>query len=291
MRINRENIEELLIEVFIHCGCQHEEATVVAHNLVLTEMCGLASHGLRMVSAHADKYRSSVYQYAKPLEIEVETNAFARINANGMCGLYSATRCMEFAIDKCNEWINGNIGTLMRKYNISDERVFRSYLTMYLLMHETERMYLHLMGKGYIPSPCETVKGSYSIMNELILTPSLNPVKQVRRVVSLIPYNKHPERYIFERNANVETYSGLLSLAADEGNKEMAVLYRGLATKSMLVGYEQDNKGCLYHTFKDLMMLDYYDKINKKEKMDPNDAARFGLEIPEETRKKMLTRK
>ena len=198
---------------------------------------------------------------------------------------------MEFAIDKCNEWINANIGTLMRKYNISDERVFRSYLTMYLLMHETERMYLHLMGKGYIPSPCETVKGSYSVMNELILTPSLNPVKQVRRVVSLIPYNKHPERYIFERNANVETYSGLLSLAADEGNKEMAVLYRGLATKSMLVGYETDNKGCLYHTFKDLMMLDYYDKINKKEKLDPNDAARFGLEIPEETRKKMLTRK
>lgn len=103
MKINRENIEELLIEVFIHCGCQREEATIVAHNLVLTEMCGVASHGLRMVSAHADKYRSSVYQYAKPLEIEVETNAFAKINANGMCGLYSATRCMEFAIDKAKQ--------------------------------------------------------------------------------------------------------------------------------------------------------------------------------------------
>ena len=104
MRLIKENIEELVTEVFIHYGCQREEATVVAHNLVLTEMCGVVAHGLRMVSAHADKYRSSVYQHAMPLDVEVETNAFARINANGMCGLYSATRCMEFAIDRAKQY-------------------------------------------------------------------------------------------------------------------------------------------------------------------------------------------
>lgn len=196
---------------------------------------------------------------------------------------------MEFALDKCNEWINANIGTLMRKYNIKDEKTFRSYLTMYLLMHEVERTYLHLMGKGYIQSPCETVRGCYNLMNEIILGPTINPVKQVRKAIALVPYLKHPDQYVFERNANVETYSGLLSLAGDEGNKEMVELYRGLATKAMLVGYEKDNKGCMYHTFKDLLMLDYYNKFNKNEELKPNDAARYGLEIPEETRKKMLT--
>ncbi len=104
MRISKDHIEELLIDLFIRSGCQREEATIVAHSLTLVEMCGGVSHGLRMVSAHVDKYRNGVYQFAKPLCIEVETNAFVRVNANDMCGLYSATRCMEFAIEKAKKY-------------------------------------------------------------------------------------------------------------------------------------------------------------------------------------------
>jgi len=103
MKFSRKQIEELLIDVYINSGCQHKEAVIVAHTLVLTEMCGVTSHGIRMAIAHANKYRNSVYQYAMPIDIEMKTNALARINAHGMCGLYSATRCMEFAIEKAKQ--------------------------------------------------------------------------------------------------------------------------------------------------------------------------------------------
>jgi LDH2 family malate/lactate/ureidoglycolate dehydrogenase len=103
MKRDVDLIEKLVTEAFVNSGCDVEEATINANSLLMTEMCGVTSHGLRMVSSHVSKYNKHVYSYASPLKIEFQNETFARIDSNGMCGLYSAMKCMEYAISKAKD--------------------------------------------------------------------------------------------------------------------------------------------------------------------------------------------
>lgn len=103
MRVSKEQIEQVVKSAFINCGCTQEEANINAKIFVMTEMCGVTSHGLRMVFSHLSKYLDGVYNFAKPIIIEVETNTLARVNSEGMCGMYSAWQCMNYAISKAKK--------------------------------------------------------------------------------------------------------------------------------------------------------------------------------------------
>jgi hypothetical protein len=53
------------------------------------------------------------------------------------------------------------------------------------------------------------------------------------------------------------------------------------------IGYENDTKGSMYKTYYDLGLKSKYDKIKHSE-MSEEDRLRFGLEVNNDTRNKLL---
>ncbi len=198
---------------------------------------------------------------------------------------------VDFSIYKCIDWVNSNTIDLVELYKIGDRETLRSYLSLLLLMHEVEHSYQYLMGKRLIDAPCEIVSEGYRTINNLLIKPNdvlPHPIRDVRRAISLIQYYRKQNFYVLERNAQVEALGGMRQLAYDEGHREMMELFSDMAKSYILMGYEKDNKGSMYHTFKELLMMDYYNRINKKEEIAPSEAIRYGLEIPNEVREEVL---
>ena len=98
-----QSVTEFLVSQYMRLGCSKQEADNCIHSLILSEVCGEYSHGLRMAYKHAERLARKGYSINKDLIIEIETGSFARINCQNMIGMHSATECMKFAIEKSKE--------------------------------------------------------------------------------------------------------------------------------------------------------------------------------------------
>lgn len=200
---------------------------------------------------------------------------------------------IDFAVDKCEEWLNTNVDSIAEYYGISDKEELRAYLSLLLPMHEVEHSYQYLMGNDSVSCPYLVVRNSYRTLTELMIKPNNvlpHPIRDVRRAISLVQYFKKQDFYLLERNAQLEAYGVLLILALREGHQEMIEAFNDMTKSYVYMGYDKDRMGCMYHTFKDLLMMDYYKRLNYGENIKPNDALRYGLEISEEAREDLLSK-
>ena len=198
---------------------------------------------------------------------------------------------IEFSVEKCRQWVIDNLEDLSKEYGVQDQKTFGYYLTLFIMLHEVEHSYQYLMGQGKVDSPCDTLKGGFKTLTELLIKPNdilPRPIKQTRRAVSLILYYKNQNMYALERNANVEAFSTILALAQDSGHEEMIRVFSDLTNACLSIGYTEDGKGVFYHTFKDILMLDKYKKINNNNSLSVDDKIRYGLEIPDYMRREFL---
>lgn len=84
-------------------GCSEEQAENITSSLMLSQACGVESHGLRMLCDHIKKIQNGFYNLNSNIIIEEKTSSFAKINCNGMVGMDSAVKCMQLAIDECKK--------------------------------------------------------------------------------------------------------------------------------------------------------------------------------------------
>ena len=212
----------------------------------------------------------------------------------GQTGIYLPRyNTIQFSVEKCRQWVIDNLEDLSKMYDVKDQKTFGYYLTLFIMLHEVEHSYQYLMGQGKVDSPCDTLKGSFKTLTELLIKPNdilPRPIKQTRRAVSLILYYKNQNMYALERNANVEAFSTILALAYDSGHEEMIRVFTDLTNTSLCIGYQDDSKGVFYHTFKDILMLDKYKRINNKNDLNVDDKMRYGLEIPDYKRRELLNK-
>lgn len=88
---------------FVNIGCRSDVAKNITESLLLAEACGVCSHGLRMLSAHAKKIRHHEYNIDADIDIEFHTPSITKVNSNNQIGMYSANVCMQIAIKKAKE--------------------------------------------------------------------------------------------------------------------------------------------------------------------------------------------
>ena len=212
--------------------------------------------------------------------------------SGGRTGIYLPRyNTIEFSVDKCRQWVINNIEDLGKAYNVIDMKSFGYYLSLFIMLHEIEHSYQYLMGQGKVESPCEIVKGGYKSLTEMLIKPNdilPRPIKQTRRWISLALYYKNQDMYALERNANVEAFSTILALAQESGNEEMIRVFSSIAESFMCIGYQEDNKGVFYHTFKDILMMDKYKKLKNVKGLSIDDKIRYGLEISDPARMQLL---
>lgn len=100
MNISYDALTIECVDIFCKIGCCKEVAQKTVDALLLSEACGVLSHGVRMLPAHAKKIKKCEYNIDAVIEKEIETPSFARFNSHNQIGMVSATDCMQFAIDK-----------------------------------------------------------------------------------------------------------------------------------------------------------------------------------------------
>lgn len=198
---------------------------------------------------------------------------------------------IEFSVDKCRDWVINNLEDLSKYYNVEDQKSFGYYLSLFIMLHEVEHSYQYLMGQGKIEAPCKLVQGGYKHLTELMIKPNdilPRPIKTTRRYISIVKYYQRQEEYALERNANVEAFSTILALAYESGNEEMIRVFTNLTRSYMSIGYLEDSEGVFYHTFKDILMMDKFKKINDTGDLNIDEKIRYGLAIPNYKRLEFL---
>ena len=175
-------------------------------------------------------------------------------------------------------------------YEYEDIDKLKKYYEIFGILHETEHAYQFLITNGKINFPYPEVKEGYQrLISFLYNKYSIvrNPILARKNIKSFKLYNMFPYDYILERNANVEAANDTSLLAKEIGEDKVGEIFDSLALSYTNFGYEDDNLGCMYHTYDELMPKKEYDKITKDENMTDEERIRFGLKISEQTHKKL----
>lgn len=205
---------------------------------------------------------------------------------------YPSSNHIILSIVKLQNWLRLNGYDLANYYNISNLSSFEKYLLMYVLTHEIEHSYQHLMALGKIDSPCQLVRDGYNGITDLFIKKSYiipRPIKEVRKSLSVFLYKMHENEYVLERNANVESLDLVSKLADSNGDKEAFDAFINMLHTFMILGYTNNSQGSFYETYKGILMEDKYNKINQDHNLSFEDAVRYGLPIKEEERNKVLS--
>lgn len=192
-----------------------------------------------------------------------------------------------FNLRKLPNWIEENYKSFCP--NEDNPRLMK-YLLLFCILHEIEHSYQYLMGKRLVESPCTVVSEVYDKLMDLLVKKEYifpRPITQVTRYIRLFKYKKNENIYVLERNANIEAATTLIGLTSLEKQYESTKVFNDIVKICTLAGYTEDNKGCIYHTCENLLYKKFYNSINKD---DINDEyrIRYGLEITEKERKKLI---
>lgn len=196
------------------------------------------------------------------------------------------------SVNKIYKWLNENTYYLTETFNVKDEKILRSYLFLFLITHEIEHSYQYLMAKGKIEVPYNFISKGYSGLFE-ILNPKESimprPIKDIRRMIALVLYNVKENSYVLERNANVESTDLLCRCALNMNREDMYKVFNKLKNDFMKFGYTNDTIGSFQETYKKILMYDKYKKIFNNVDVSEEERIRYGLEILEDTREKVLS--
>lgn len=216
-------------------------------------------------------------------------------NGNVTAIFYPKYESIHVSINKMKEWLAFNSKDLAEYFGIQNSELFKKYLFLMVLTHEIEHSYQYLIGKGIIAAPCKMIQQGYKALTELMVPKEYiipRPIKQVRRVVSVIAYKKRENEFLLERNAQYDSLSLLASIALSNGHDEIAGVFNSMKNSFAVAGYTQNTDGTLVNTFKDIYMKDKLSKIeDDSELLDMNERFRLGLPVDEKTRSRILSLK
>lgn len=206
------------------------------------------------------------------------------------------TKVIHVSMDKVDNWLKDNAQEMAYEFEYNNVNNFKNYLLLFMITHEIEHSKQYFIGLGDIEHESINVKNGYKLLFEMItrnIKPGVvNPkyIKRVRRMVSLMIYDKYHDSFILERNANIEACDKMLSIALLEEDVKMYNAFVKMRELFMKQGYINSCKGSLHETFKCIKMFDKYNELYMEEKFDEIDNIRYGLPIKDETRRLLLKR-
>lgn len=100
MRILVEAVRKKTEIILMDSGLEKGQAEIVADALVESEICGITTHGLKMLPAHLERICNGGYNLNPQIRALKEMPAFAVMDADNAIGMVSAHYCMEYAIKR-----------------------------------------------------------------------------------------------------------------------------------------------------------------------------------------------
>lgn len=199
--------------------------------------------------------------------------------------------CIKASLNKIKKWLELNSRDLADFYKVNNDNTLKSFLFLFVITHEIEHTYQYLMGKGLIESPSKVIQYGYKEIFDLLLPNNYiipRPIKQVRNKISLILYKTKQNFLILERNANVECADLLCQLSLYMEREELFKMFDHMKNSFISIGYKENCCGSLEETYKKILLYDRYKRFYEKVNINEDEKIRYGLNISEQTRQKVL---
>jgi len=210
----------------------------------------------------------------------------------GVTAIFSPKfRCITASLNKIENWLELNIKDLAEFYKINNDDTLRSFLFLFIITHEIEHSYQYLIGENIIDSPSKIIQCGYKGIFDLLKSNKYiipRPIKETRRIISLVLYKLKENFFILERNANIESTDLLSQLALYMDREDIFKMFESMRNSLLTIGYIENSMGSLAETYKKLFMYDKYKKFYEEVNMTEEDKVRYGLSISEQTRQKIL---
>lgn len=197
------------------------------------------------------------------------------------------------SVDKMKEWVDKNAHELKDDFNITYIEDFKSYLALFVIIHEIEHVYQYLIGKGILDSENDLLKYGYKGLVDLLHSESTQiiprPIKKLKDFISIILYKLKEDVYVLERNANVLS-SDLLSLCALEMNRDdLYNAFIQMRNIFMTCGYTESAMGSFEETYRKLLLYPRFKRLYDKVEMSEKEKLIYGFRVKEDTRRLVLS--
>jgi LDH2 family malate/lactate/ureidoglycolate dehydrogenase len=100
-------VEEFCMNVLTKAGLSAEFSAIVAESLLCAELRGIYSHGVVRLESYIQRSEAGVMRIQAPIEIEMDGQAVALLNANNTFGQIAGHKAMTLAIDKAKQYGTG----------------------------------------------------------------------------------------------------------------------------------------------------------------------------------------
>lgn len=108
--VKPERIRQYVIDLFGYYHVSKADAGMIADNLIDAEIRGVTTHGLTRIPLYTEKLISGLCDARAVPEIVREYGATALIDAHDGLGQVAATKAMELAIEKAEQFGVGYVG-------------------------------------------------------------------------------------------------------------------------------------------------------------------------------------
>ena len=166
----------------------------------------------------------------------------------------------------------------------------KTYYRLFALLHEVEHGYQFMIARDKIPFKYSEVKEGYkNIINRLSKGSYIlpRPITEIKHTIAYFKYQKNAYDYVLERNASIEAARDICQIADSNNETDIKDAFDILKSSMEYIGYEDDTKGCMYKTHKELLLSKEYNRIHRDVFYDI-ERKRFGPEIDEDTRNELL---
>jgi len=92
-------IRENALRVLLQAGVEFENAQIIVDSMIEADMCGVSTHGIRMLPPYIQKITSKQFSNQE-IEVLKSTPVFTTVDAKNCVGAVSAYKCMKIALDK-----------------------------------------------------------------------------------------------------------------------------------------------------------------------------------------------
>lgn len=202
-----------------------------------------------------------------------------------------STKSIDISLNKINTWLENNIKDFINNYKVNDINILKSYLVLFILSHEIEHSKQYLIAEGKIETPCILLKDAYKGLFELLNPKETiipRPIKDTKRRLSLFLYKLKENYYVLERNANIESMSLISQCALYNNNEDIYNIFDDMKNIYLKCGYIDSTMGSVEETYRKILMYNKYKTFTHQIGFSVQDKIRYGLEITEEVRNKVL---
>lgn len=198
---------------------------------------------------------------------------------------------IRMSVNRLNNFMDANQNDFKEYIIENDYNKLRGYFLLFALTHEIEHSRQYLMGEKIITAPNEMLSSVYKDIMGLFTNKNYilpRPIKEIRTFISLILYKRKQNFYVLERNANVESLDIVRKSALYNEDEEISILFNSMKYEFLKCGYESTTEGVIEETYRELLMYDKYKRICKEIEISEEDRVRYGFNIDENTRTKLL---